>query len=271
MITRITLIGPGRIHDAAVTLSLDNVEPRPDRTIIITPYPQHTIDNMLGGAWGLDLSKYEFVDDNYFDQFYDLNQYKENKWYYQQMLKLCSIDHFDSEYFLLQDSDQVQLKPYHMFVNGNINMKCEELFNPYQTIYAEGIEVLTDLKRTMPYSLCNEMMPVEKKDWHNLKQLIEQKTGYTWLEAVAKIRPMEPVKWFSEFELLGIYKTNIDDTVETFVGNPQPPINNWEDFYATDWAKQDTCKFLTAPLKYMQCTQAKQVYEHFKHIIQKET
>ena len=271
MITRITLIGPGRIHDSAVMLMLDNVEPRPDRTIVITPYPQHIIDKILGEAWGLDLTKYEFIDDNYFDQFYDLNLYKTNKWYYQQMLKLCSIDHFDSEYFLLQDSDQVQLKPYHMFTNtGNFNMKCEELFNPYQEIYADGVEELTGLKRTIPYSLCNEMMPVEYEDWCHLKMLIEKKTGYPWLEAVAKIKPMDPVKWFSEFELLGIYKLNNDDTVETFVGTPQPPINTLEEFYAVDWTKQDTCKFLTQPLKYMTFTHAQQVYAHFKQVIQQE-
>ena len=271
MITRITLIGPGRINDAAVTLKLDNVDPKPDRTIVITPYPRHMIDMILGERWGLDLDQYEFIDDSYFDEFYKgLGLYKENKWYYQQMLKLCSIDHFDSEYFLLQDSDQVQLKPYHMFTdNGNLNMKCEELFNPYQEIYAEGVEILTDLKRTIPYSLCNEMMPVEYEDWCHLKMLIEKKTGYPWLEAVAKIRPMEPVKWFSEFELLGIYKLNNDDTVETFVGSPQPAINTWDDFYAVDWSKQDTCKFLTEPLKYMRHSEARQVYEHFKNLIER--
>lgn len=272
MITRITLIGPGRINDAAVTLKLDNVDPKPDRTIIITPYPRHMIEMILGERWELDLSQYEFIDDSYFDEFYEeLGLYKENKWYYQQMLKLCSIDHFDSEYFLLQDSDQVQLKTYHMFTDdGRLNMKCEELFNPYQEIYAEGVEILTDLKRTIPYSLCNEMMPVEYEDWCHLKMLIEKKTGYPWLEAVAKIRSMEPVKWFSEFELLGIYKLNNDDTVETFVGSPQPPITNWDDFYSVDWSKQDTCKFLTDPLKYMRTDQAKQVYKHFKQVIQKE-
>lgn len=271
MITRVTLIGPGRINDAAVTLKLDNIDPGPNRTIVITPYPDHMIKDILGDGWGLDLSQYEFVNDDYFDEFYDLSLYKENKWYYQQMLKLCSIDHFDSEYFLLQDSDQVQLKTYHMFTDdGSLNMKCEEIFNPYQEIYADGVNELTGLKRVLPYSLCNEMMPVEYEDWCHLKMLIEKKTGYPWLEAVAKIKPFEPVKWFSEFELLGIYKTNNDDTIETFVGKPQPAINTWDDFYSIDWSKQDTCKFLTAPLKYMRHSEARQVYEHFKQVIQKE-
>ena len=41
MITRIFLIGPGRINEAAVTLSFDhNLNPKPDKTYIISPYVQ---------------------------------------------------------------------------------------------------------------------------------------------------------------------------------------------------------------------------------------
>ena len=266
MITRILLIGPGRINEAAATLSFDNnLDPLPDKTYIISPYPQHKL-NKIFAEFELDSSDYTLLDDLYFEQFYDLNRYKHNHWYYQQALKFCALDHFDSEYFLLQDCDQVPLKRFDFFVDGKLNFKAENLWNPYQELYAEMVERLIGMKRILGYSLVNELMPYSKQDWNDLKRLIEEHNNCFWLDAFPNIRDLSEPKWLSEFELLGIYKTNQLTGWTYYTAIPQAAINSWEDFYAIDWSKQDTIKFLTQPLKYMDIDSAKKVIKHIKSL-----
>jgi len=265
MITRIILIGPSRINEAAITLNFDhNLYPAPDRTCIISPYPQHKIDSIFA-EFDLDSSKYQLFDDLYFEQYYDLNRYKHDHWYYQQALKFCAFDHFDSEYFLLQDCDQVPLKPFNFWVDSKLNFKAENLWNPYQELYAEMVEQLTGLKRVLNYSLVNELMPYSKQDWNDLKQLLEERNNCFWLDAFPNIRDLGEPKWLSEFELLGIYKTNQPDGWTYYNAVPQAAINTWDDFYSIDWSKQDTIKFLTQPLKYMSITDSKLVLKHLKN------
>lgn len=266
MITRILLIGPGRINESAVTLNFDNnLNPLPDVTYLISPYPQHKLDEIFT-EFNIDFTRFNLLDDLYFEDFYDLSRYKHNHWYYQQALKFCALDHFNSEYFLLQDCDQVPIKQFDFFVDGKLNFKVENLWNPYQELYAEMVERLIGLKRVLNYSLVNELMPYRKQDWNNLKKLIETRNDCFWLDAFPNIRDLGEPKWLSEFELLGIYKTNQSDGWIHYQAVPQAAINTWEDFYAIDWTKQDTIKFLTQPLKYMNIDQAKKVIEHIKSL-----
>lgn len=261
MITRILLIGPSRINEAAITLSFDhNLHPCPDKTYIISPYPQHYVDRIFL-EFDLDPTKYILLDDLYFDQYYDLSRYKHNHWYYQQALKLCAFDHFDSDYFLLQDCDQVPLKTFNFFVNSKLNFKAENLWNPYQKLYAEMVEKLIGLTPVLNYSLVNELMPYAKKDWVDLKNLIEHRNNCYWLDAFPNVRELGEPKWLSEFELLGIYKTNQRTGWTYYTAVPQAAINTWDDFYSINWAEQDTVKFLTQPLKYMSLPDAIKVKE----------
>jgi len=187
MITRILLIGPSRINEAAITLSFDNnLNLVPNKTYIISPYPQHKLDSVFAD-FKLDPSKYILLDDIYFENYYDLSRYKHDHWYYQQALKLCAFDHFDSDYFLLQDCDQVPLKQFNFFVDDKLNFKAENLWNPYQELYAEMVEKLTGLKRVLNYSLVNELMPYSKQDWNGLKELLEERNQCSWLDAIPNI------------------------------------------------------------------------------------
>jgi hypothetical protein len=264
MISRILLIGPTRINEAAITLSFDyNLYPVPDKTYIISPYPQHKINSVFS-EFDLDPSKYTLIDDLYFDDYYDLSRWSNDRWYYQQALKLCAFDHFDSDYFLLQDCDQVPLKQFNFWQDDKLNFKAENLWNPYQELYAEMVRHLTGLDRVLDYSLVNELMPYSKQDWINLKKLIEDRNDAIWLDAIPNIREFGEPKWFSEFELLGIYKTNQSEGWTYYNAIPQPPINTWDDFYTHDWSKQDTIKFLTQPLKYMTIQDAKIVLTHLR-------
>jgi hypothetical protein len=263
MITRIFLIGPGRINEAAVTLSFDNnLNPLPDKTYIISPYPQHKLDSVFN-EFGINSAKYTLLDDTYFEERYDLSRWKKDHWYLQQALKLCAIDHFDSDYFLIQDCDQVPLKRFDFFVDGKLNFKVENLWNPYQELYAEMVTQLTGITRTLDYSLVNELMPYSKQDWLTLKQLIETRSSCSWLDAIPNARPFEEIKWFSEFELLGMYKTSLDGWTY-YPAVSQAAINTWEDVYTIDWSKQDTIKFLTQPLKYMNIDSAKNLLNYLK-------
>lgn len=266
MITRIVLIGPSRINEAAITLSFDDrLRPQPNTTYIISPYPQHKLDSVFA-EFNLDSSKYILLDDLYFEEFYDLSRYKHNHWYYQQALKFCAIDHFPGNYFLIQDCDQVPLKPFDFFVDGKLNFKAEVLWNPYQELYAEMVEQLTGLKRVLNYSLVNELMPYSKQDWNDLKALIEQRNNCSWLDSFPNIRELGEPKWLSEFELLGIYKTNQPNGWTYYTATPQAAINTWDDFYSIDWSKQDTVKFLTQPLKYLTLADAIRVRDYLKTI-----
>jgi len=265
MITRFVFIGPSRIIESAITLSFDyNLNPLPDKTYIISPYPQHKLDSVFR-EFEIDSSAYTLLDDLYFERFYDLSRYKHDHWYYQQALKFCAFDHFDSEYFLLQDCDQVPLKRFDFFVDDKLNFKAENLWNPYQELYAEMVERIIGLKRVLNYSLVNELMPYTKRDWNNLKTLIEKRNECFWLDAFPNARNLGEPKWLSEFEFLGIYKTNQSEGWTYYPAIPQPAINTWDDFYNHDWSKQDTIKFLTQPLKYMNLTEAKTVLKHLKN------
>jgi Family of unknown function (DUF6492) len=268
MITRIFLIGPGRINEAAVTLNFDhNLNPKPDKTYIISPYvekPEIIHNTFL--KFGLDAFNYELLDDIYFEKYYDLSRWKNDHWYLQQAIKLCALDHFDSDYFLIQDCDQVPLKQFDFFVDGKLNFKAENLWNSYQELYADMVTRLTGITRTINYSLVNELMPYSKQDWQDLKSLIETRSGKNWLDAIPDSRPFEECKWFSEFELLGMYKTSQSTGWTHYRAVPQPPINTWEDFFKHDWSQQDTIKFLTQPMKYMNQQDALVVLDHLKQL-----
>lgn len=266
MITRILLIGPSRINEAAITLSFDNyLNPKPDITYIITPYPQHRIDSVFA-EFGLDSSAYTLLDDLYFDDYYDLSAWKHDHWFYQQALKLCAVDHFNSDITLIQDCDQVYLKPFTWYDNDTFILKTENLWNPFQKIYIEMISQITGIPQTVDCSLVNELMPITKEYWADLKKIIEDRNQCTWLEAIEQARPFDENKWLSEYELLGMYITANTTNWRLQSTTLQPHIDTWEEFYAYDWTQNQSMKFLTQPLKYLNVDSAKKVIEHIKSL-----
>lgn len=267
MITRIMCVGPGRINETFATLSFDfHLTISPDITYIISPYDS-TIFQKLFHQFDLDPSKFVVIHDDYFNQYYNLSRWSNDNWYKQQALKLCSLDHFDSEHFLIQDCDLILLQPYSIIENGNLNFKAEPLWNNYHTVYADMVERVTGLKRTQQCSLVNELMPYTKQDWINLKQLIENSHVCGFLDAIPNVRMFDDTKWFSEYELLGIYKTNQTTGWQHFITTSQPPIYTWDDFYSTNWKQQHTIKFHAPPLKFMSTNEAMSVVNFVKKLI----
>ena len=259
-LARIMCVGPSRINEAMVTLSFDHrIYPRLDKTYIISPYGGNEFRRLFK-EFNINDQNFEILPEDYFDQYYDLSRWKHDNWYKQQAFKLCALDHFDSEYFLIQDSDLVLLKPYSVWSGGNLNFKAEPLWNDHHTVYADMIEKILGLKRAIPYSLVNELMPYSKQDWQVLKAIIGD-----WLNVIPNIRVFDDSKWFSEYELLGIYKTN--QTGWCYFENvSQPPIYTWDDFYNTNWSKQYSVKFHARPLKFMAIEEAHKVVEFLNGI-----
>jgi hypothetical protein len=258
-------IGPSRLVEAAVSLSFDyNLITKPDVTYLITPYPKNLIEKTFK-EFELEIDNYQILDDLYFSKHYDLGRWWQDNWYKQQAIKLCALDHFDSDYFLIQDCDAILLKPYNMIVDDILNLKTERLWNDQHTLYADMVEKIIGLKRGIKFSLVNELMPYTKKDWQDLKHLIEERNGCNFLDAIANVRPFDETKWFSEYELLGIYKTNQPDGWRHYVSPSQPVINTWENCYSAQWSVHHAIKFQISPLKFMNEADAKQLIKFFKN------
>lgn len=262
---RIMCIGPARLYEAMVTLSFDhNHTVKPVSTYFFTPYTQDQISKALD-KFGIDL-EYKVYPDTYFLKHYDLSAWVHSNWYYQQALKLCALDHFDSEYFLIQDADLVLLKPYEAFTDNKLNFKAEDLWNEHQQIYGDMVYKITGLSRKIKCSLVNEIMPYTKQDWQGLKRLIEERNCENFLDAIAHTRPLDETKWFSEYELLGIFKINAGNS-QCHLQISQPAVNTWEDFYSIKWKNYHTLKFHDKPLKQMSCKDAVQVIKFLSNII----
>jgi len=255
-ITRIMCVGPDRINEAMATLKFDyRIHPQVDHTYIISPYNAEDFDSLFD-QFNINAQNFTVLGDDYFDQYYDLTRWSHDNWYKQQAFKLCALDHFDSDYFLIQDCDLILLKPYSMWVSGDLNFKAEPLWNDYHMVYADMVEKITGLKRVVNRSLVNELMPYSKSDWLALKELLGD-----WLTVIPDTRPFDDSKWFSEYELLGIYKTN-QTGWQYFETVSQPRIDTWEDFYNTNWNDYSAVKFHARPLKFMTVEEAHKVVEH---------
>jgi hypothetical protein len=253
-------VGPNRINEAMVTLSFDHrIDPELDKTYIISPYSEEEFRSLFK-EFNINDKNIEILSENYFDNYYNLSRWKVDNWYKQQAFKLCALDHFDSNYFLIQDCDLILLKPYSVWVSGDLNFKAEPLWNDYHKVYADMIEKIIGMKRAIPCSLVNELMPYSKQDWISLKTLLGD-----WINVIPNMRAFDDSKWFSEYELLGIYKTN--QTGWCYFENvSQPPIYTWDDFYNTNWSKQYSVKFHARPLKFMTIEEAHKVIRFLNNV-----
>ena len=265
-LTRIMCVGPSRINETMAVLHFDyRIYPKLDKTYIISPYTEKDFRTLFK-EFNINDQNIEILPETYFDNHYDLSCWTIENWYKQQAFKLCALDHFDSEYFLIQDSDIIILKPYTIWSSGNLNFKGEELWCPQAKVYSDAVEEFIGLKRTVPYSWVNEIFPYSKQDWQSLKEFIQQRYKKSWQRAITDFRPFDATRWFSEYELLGIYKTNQSTGWTYFSHASQPPIYTWDDFYNTDWKSYGAVKFHARPLKFMTKEEAHKVVEFLNDI-----
>jgi hypothetical protein len=258
---RIMCVGPARLYEAMASLSFDyRIKTPISRTVIFTPYSRTDVENALL-EFDIDYSKFTILPDTYFSDIYDLSRWTHDNWYKQQALKLCALDSFESEEFLIQDADLLLLKDYDAFIDGKPNFKAEALWNDYHTVYADCVYGILGLTRGIELSLVNELMPYRKQDWISLKLYIEDRYSKSWLDVMPDYRVFDDTKWFSEYELLGIWKTN-QTGWNYFDWVSQPPINSWEDVLNTNWNEFSAVKFHVRPLKFMTAQQAKDLVKY---------
>ena len=263
MLTRIMCVGQGRAFEAACVLSFDhNIKATIDQTLIVSPYDGDVLKRWWS-RFDIDYNKIKFITDA---SIQELHEWRTQSWYLQQAFKLHLLDTVDSDYFLIHDSDVFCIQPYKPFIDGKPCFRVDELWNPYQQVYADAIKQLTGFDRVIPYSFVTEIMPYTKADWLQCKSLIDP-----WQTKIPETRAFDDTRWFSEYELLGIVKTNLSKinhsnsytiTVDSIDKNI-PPISTWEEIETTDWRGVPTVKFRDKPLKFMTEDQAQWLIKFF--------
>ena len=264
MITRVMMVGPGRIYEAACSLSFDqNITPVIDRTIVVSPYSWVTLTTTFK-SFGINVDSFTFMLDVEAIEKFKLHDWQHH-WYLQQGIKLSLLDNINSDKFLIQDCDVFAIKPYKFFNDDVPCFRVEELWNDYQLVYAERVEKLIGYKRKIPYSFVTEFMPYTKTDWLACKQHIEDRFAMPWSSAIKSVSDFDDTKWFSEYEMLGIYKTNTSDNY-TYETDTHPELNTLNDLRNADWSKISTVKFKARPFKYMVSDDAQLVKNYFKQL-----
>lgn len=255
-------IGQGRVYEAVCVLQFDyNLYPSITQTIIVSPYEKNFLIDIFT-RFGIDCSTFVFYTDIELADWLGITGWQTHSWYFQQGIKLGLIDQVDSEWFLIHDCDVFATEPYKYIVDNKPNFRVEDLWNPYQEVYAANVERLVAHKRKIPYSFVTEIMPYKKADWLLCKQQIEQTVGCEWRQAILS-KSFDDTKWLSEYELLGIFKTNVTDEYH-LSHDSHPVINSWEDFELADWSNTPTVKFKTKPLKFLQENQIQFIVNKFK-------
>jgi hypothetical protein len=259
MLTRIMCVGPGRLYEAACVLSLDaNIQATMDQTLVISPYSETVIKHEWDG-FNINYENLKIISDT------DIPQYPawcDSHWYWQQAIKLHLLTTVDSDQFLIQDMDVFCNLPYQPFDPG-VTFRVEDVWNPQQQVYSEMVEKITGFARAIPVSFVTEIMPYYKQDWLDCAALIKRKLGNEWHAAIPSIQAFDNSKWFSEYELLGMYKTNVGDDYKIQFDTLTSAINSWEDFESHDWSQVPTVKFKARPLKFMSKSEAKSLVKRF--------
>ena len=79
--------------------------------------------------------------------------------------------------------------------------------------YYQTLDIALGISRQTPHCFITELVPLYKQDLTNVKQLLEQRHGKHWLDAIIDSVPGCPtippwgngemIKWFSEYEFIG--------------------------------------------------------------------
>lgn len=180
-----------------------------DQTYIISELPTSWYQPLLK-QYGVDTDKLIFVnDEKIYSRYKNIKQFAGmhpwmGGWIQQQILKLSVLDSFEFDTLTIQDPDTFWIQPWHHFDNNQPVMLIWPNHNESPEYYAL-LERLTGITRQTPHCLVTEFMTVTKNDWQSFKDVIEQRSGTNWIDAIAQnLRPDANNQiWISEYELLG--------------------------------------------------------------------
>jgi hypothetical protein len=257
-------IGPGRLYDACCALSFDEfLYPAIDQTIVVTPIDQLFIREKFD-QFKVDCSNITFLTDAIAREKLDLGEWKD-AWYFQQGIKLGLLDDLPGD-FLIQDADVFAIQPYQYFKNNQPVFRTEEVWNDYHAVYEDRVNKIIGFERIHNQSYVTEFMPYQKQDWLNLKALIETRHNKPWKDAIRSVDHFDDTKWFSEYELLGIYKSNADSDNYQYIKDNMPVIHHVNQLEQSNWSQANVVKFKARPLKGMREQDAHRIIDYFKRI-----
>lgn len=263
-------IGAGRMYEACCALSFDRfLEPTIDETHIVTVYWFDTLIEQFQKC-GIDTSNFIFYTDKEIVEEYNLYNWRTNQratdtWYLQQGIKFALLDKLNSD-VLFQDVDVFAIKPYSFFTNEQPVFRTEDVWNNHHAIYNNHVEQLIGVRRKGNESFVTEFMPYKQVDWQSLKALIEQRHNQPWQQAIYNLAPFDETMWLSEYELLGIYKSVIDNDNYHYTKDFTPQFHRIEQLEEFSWHEANVVKFKDRPLKYMGEHDSLTIIDYFKRI-----
>lgn len=154
-----------------------------DATVIITP-EANKVSNIVPYA--------RIIDDKLLLEKYPILASMRGQlrgWYYQQMLKWCSIDMLRVERIMIQDSDTFMQIPYQPFKEGKLNFMTRPLRKEAANGWgrAETYAALMHRYPVVNHHCITEFCPYTYTVWESLKDRITSIHGKHWLEAVFSI------------------------------------------------------------------------------------
>lgn len=214
MVTRLIFCAPYRIPSACLSLRFDHNLIGVTRNIIVCPVPTKVLFKILS-SYGIDTNRFEHVHDGELLYCYpEINKwviegdYRGN-WLMQQAMKLASLDYFKFKVALIHDPDTFMIQPYECIDNTKM-MKMLALEDTDENSYKEVLPAVLGIDRQTSHCFVTELLPVDKTDFHLLKNKLENMHNTDFLSSIIDHVPAtktvdgtNQLKWFSEYEFLG--------------------------------------------------------------------
>lgn len=218
-VSRLLFLAKYRVPHACFSLQFDSYIQGIDKTIIATPLSRDELEPVWA-KYNIDSSKFEYINDAViFEKYPEVNNWVfpddyRGWWLRQQAIKLSYRDFLDDDVTLMYDPDTFMIEPYRCYNPETEELNLMTLLNTVQGSYNGVFESITGIPHPSPHCFVTELVPVRKKDWVALKQLLKQRwPNKHWLDSIIDAVPGMPtippwgngniIKWFSEYELLG--------------------------------------------------------------------
>jgi hypothetical protein len=160
---------------------------------------------------GIDVDRYIILADEILEEKYpgiagfaDLHP-QLGGWLKQQMIKLSALDYLDYDVMAIQDPDTFWTRPWQQLDHRGEPVLLAIPEHSESPDYYRIFQDLTGLPRAGQDCYVTEFMMVKKTDWTSLRDLIQTRSGQSWMASIRDcIRPDHlGMPWFSEYELLG--------------------------------------------------------------------
>ena len=215
MTTRLMFIGNNRIPDATLCLKYDRfLIPQFDKTII---YHQPPVADIVSAftRYNIDLTHIQFVSDDVLVAQFNNEKFSATlkwlldpnlAWIKQQFFKLMALDICTDSHVVISDCDSIRIRPHEYFVDGKPVLYLDNDYTENPGTWGTSFQDLTGITQSPDNVFVSEFFPILKTDWTMLTDLIEQRSGQSWLLALRKQLQDNSTNvgfCFSEYQFLG--------------------------------------------------------------------